>query len=132
MTPPPIWTDDEIAALTAMWTRGATAREISKRLNRSRNAVIGKAKRLGINQPVKPEPIIVVVPPAPKPPPPPRAPKAEHYVPFASLGPRSCYYPVGKHRDEPPDGFCGDPTHKHLPYCERHAKIAYTQIGTPR
>ncbi|HUQ13747.1 MAG TPA: GcrA family cell cycle regulator [Novosphingobium sp.] len=52
------WTDERIAKLTKMWEGGATASQIAEELGGvSRNAVIGKAHRLGLKarpSPVKP------------------------------------------------------------------------------
>jgi GcrA cell cycle regulator len=52
------WTEERIDRLKKMWTQGATASEIAEKLGGiSRNAVIGKAHRLGLEarpSPVKP------------------------------------------------------------------------------
>src|SRR6185369_5026412 len=52
------WTDERIDRLKKMWADGATASQIADELGGvSRNAVIGKAHRLGLEQrpsPVKP------------------------------------------------------------------------------
>ena len=52
------WTDERIERLKAMWTEGSTASQIAEELGGvSRNAVIGKAHRLGLESrpsPVKP------------------------------------------------------------------------------
>ncbi|MBA3667019.1 MAG: GcrA cell cycle regulator [Sphingomonas sp.] len=52
------WTDERIERLKSMWTKGATASQIAEELGGvSRNAVIGKAHRLGLEarpSPVKP------------------------------------------------------------------------------
>jgi len=52
------WTDERIERLRAMWTEGKTASQIADELGGvSRNAVIGKAHRLGLDSrpsPVKP------------------------------------------------------------------------------
>src|SRR6478672_9997043 len=52
------WTDERIDRLKAMWANGATASQIADELGGvSRNAVIGKAHRLGLEarpSPVKP------------------------------------------------------------------------------
>jgi len=52
------WTDERIDRLKAMWTQGSTASQIADELGGvSRNAVIGKAHRLGLDSrpsPVKP------------------------------------------------------------------------------
>ena len=43
------WTDERIDRLKTMWTEGATASQIADELGGvSRNAVIGKAHRLGL------------------------------------------------------------------------------------
>ena len=68
------WTDERIEKLTKMWEGGATASQIADELGGvSRNAVIGKAHRLGLKarpSPVKPNEKEAATP-APK------APKAE-------------------------------------------------------
>ena len=83
------WTDERIDNLKAMWDKGMTASQIAEELGGvSRNAVIGKAHRLGLqarpspvkaNEPVAPpvaaqpvaaepvEPPVATVKPAPKP-----------------------------------------------------------------
>jgi len=50
------WTDERIATLTKMWEGGATASQIADELGGvSRNAVIGKAHRLGLKS--RPSPV---------------------------------------------------------------------------
>jgi GcrA cell cycle regulator len=50
------WTDERIERLKAMWTKGATASQIAEELGGvSRNAVIGKAHRLGLES--RPSPV---------------------------------------------------------------------------
>ena len=76
------WTEERIDRLKAMWSNGATASQIADELGGvSRNAVIGKAHRLGLDSrpsPVKPgeekekEKPAAAAPPAAKP-----APRAE-------------------------------------------------------
>jgi GcrA cell cycle regulator len=66
------WTDERIERLKEMWTRGMTASQIAEELGAvSRNAVIGKAHRLGLQSrpsPVKPnEPQGAEAAPAPPP-----------------------------------------------------------------
>lgn len=76
------WTDERIDTLKAMWEKGMTASQIAEKLGGvSRNAVIGKAHRLGLQSrpsPVKPnEPEEKPAPKAAKPAPAPApAPKA--------------------------------------------------------
>ena len=97
------WTDERIDRLKTMWEKGMTASQIAEDLGGvSRNAVIGKAHRLGLQSrpsPVKAnEPSAAPAPkaaaprvaaPPPPPPPPPSAPRnfAPVYVPQAPTGP---------------------------------------------
>src|SRR3954451_14651014 len=69
------WTEERIERLKAMWTEGSTASQIADELGGvSRNAVIGKAHRLGLEarpSPVKPgeekeKPAPAAAAPAPK------------------------------------------------------------------
>ena len=69
------WTDDRIEQLRTMWEAGQTASQIAEALGGvSRNAVIGKAHRLGLQarpSPVRPnEPEVKAPEPTPPPPPP--------------------------------------------------------------
>jgi len=63
------WTDERIERLKEMWSRGITASQIADELGGvSRNAVIGKAHRLGLQ--ARPSPVKPNEPePAPAPPP---------------------------------------------------------------
>ena len=67
------WTDERIDTLKTMWEAGQTASQIAEALGGvSRNAVIGKAHRLGLQarpSPVKPNEPEAKAPPAPPPPP---------------------------------------------------------------
>ena len=48
------WTKSKIDKLSTLWSRGIPAREIAEKLgNVSRNAVIGKANRLGLSKKLK-------------------------------------------------------------------------------
>jgi GcrA cell cycle regulator len=73
------WTDERIETLRKMWSSGSTATQIAEELGGvSRNAVIGKAHRLGLParpSPVKPNEAKAAA--APKPAPAPSAPAAE-------------------------------------------------------
>lgn len=77
------WTDERIEQLRSMWEKGLTASQIADELGGvSRNAVIGKAHRLGLKS--RPSPVKatekvakpVKAPAAPKPASPPPAPRA--------------------------------------------------------
>ncbi|WP_343794859.1 GcrA family cell cycle regulator, partial [Sphingomonas trueperi] len=93
------WTDERIETLKKMWDSGLTATQIAEELGGvSRNAVIGKAHRLGL--PSRPSPVksneakaaaaaapAAAAPaepkpaPAPKPAPPPAAPRPQAAAP---------------------------------------------------
>ncbi len=84
------WTDERIESLRTMWEKGLTASQIADELGGvSRNAVIGKAHRLGLKSrpsPVKAtekaaKPVKAAAPAAPKPAAPPPAPRAAAPVP---------------------------------------------------
>ena len=49
------WTDEAIERLRALWAEGLSTAEIGRRMNISKNAVVGKAHRL--NLPARPSPI---------------------------------------------------------------------------
>jgi GcrA cell cycle regulator len=82
------WTDERIERLKKMWHDGATASQIADDLGGvSRNAVIGKAHRLGLEQrpsPVKPGDDEKAKKPAAVAAPKPAAPKAEAAKPAAA------------------------------------------------
>ncbi|MDN3627061.1 GcrA family cell cycle regulator [Methylobacterium isbiliense] len=115
------WTDERIEELKRLWSESLTGTEIAKRLGlKDRNAVMGKIHRLGLarknlateagapaNDPMPPEP--------------------EPLHPILLLKEWSCRFPVGD-----PLGrefrFCCAKRKAGLPYCEEHARIAYTPV----
>ena len=128
------WTDDRIELLRRLWDQGRSASQIADELGMgvSRNAVIGKAHRLGLRarpSPVKPEPARPATPaPAPvkkaKP-----APKPTR-VSLLDLNERICKWPIGHPGDED-FHFCGRPVNPGTPYCPEHCAQAY-QAQLPR
>ena len=82
------WTDERIATLKKMWEGGSTASQIADELGGvSRNAVIGKAHRLGLKSrpsPVKPAEKKVEAKPKPAPKPVASKPAARTEAPSAS------------------------------------------------
>ena len=107
------WTDERIDRLKAMWAEGATASQIAEELGGvSRNAVIGKAHRLGLESrpsPVKPgeekekkakaAPAPRAAKPAPAPAPRPAAPAPAEPKPAAPLGASQGLKPATKSTD---------------------------------
>ncbi|MGA9765733.1 MAG: GcrA family cell cycle regulator [Rhodomicrobium sp.] len=147
------WTDDRVATLTKLWTDGESASAIAYALGEvTRNAVIGKAHRLGLaarettsRHPRSrhgPSPSLDRLPvqksrkpsffraspgetAAAKPPPIPLAPAPEIPVTVQTLSERLCHWPEG---DPKRAGFhfCGRPkTANTGPYCAAHASLAY-------
>lgn len=122
------WTDDHIATLRALWAADLTAGEISRQLgDMSRNAVIGKARRLNLEArcrrwiPVNGKvrlprifaPPIFVAPPKPAEP-----------VTFDQLRRHHCRFPLW---NEPTDAklYCGGDKLEGSSYCQHHHRIAY-------
>lgn len=105
------WTDERVGTLKGMWLGGYTARQIAERLGGvSRNAVIGKAHRLGLS--TRPSPI-------------------RRHEPLAA--PRSfertCQWPIG----DPGSAdfrFCGEEAVSGKPYCESHCNVAYRRTSS--
>src|SRR6476659_9917200 len=87
------WTEERIERLKKMWHDGATASQIADELGGvSRNAVIGKAHRLGLEQrpsPVKPGEEKESKKPAAAAAPKPAAPKAEAAKPAPAAAPQA-------------------------------------------
>jgi GcrA cell cycle regulator len=134
------WTDERIEALRAFWMQGFTASQIAERLGGvSRNAVIGKAHRLGLSArpspikretartlpmhraPAAPPPIPAPAPAAAMPPPPPMQRQA---APPVSGGSKSCMWPLGDPK-QPDFHFCGAVAEPGRPYCSQHCAAAY-------
>ncbi|MCF8483457.1 MAG: GcrA family cell cycle regulator [Rhodospirillum sp.] len=107
------WNDEKVEQLKKLWAEGLTTGEIGKELGVSKNAVVGKAHRLGLKgrpspikrtkKEVKPEPKIRSV---------------------VDLSAHTCRWPIGDPR-EPGFHFCGKPSIPSKPYCSEHASIAY-------
>lgn len=142
------WTDEQVEELKRLWDKGLTTGEIGKVLGVSKNAVVGKAHRLGLNG--RPSPIrrgedetvattektdttkkkknaSVKAPIAKK------APEKEKEKLFTvnDLTSTSCRWPIGDPKDEN-FHFCGKETLPDKPYCAEHAAIAYVSAKTLR
>ncbi|GGE03985.1 hypothetical protein GCM10011529_07990 [Polymorphobacter glacialis] len=155
------WTDERIAQLKAGWEGGMTASQIAEQLGEgvTRNAVIGKAHRLGLE--ARPSPVKgsedpgVVAPPAavaaPPVAPPPNSPPAAVAATLAprpivakkpvrtgkaarttllDLNEKICKWPLG-HPGDADFHFCGKASQAGFPYCTEHCLLAY-QAQLPR
>ncbi|KPF78969.1 global cell cycle regulator GcrA-like protein [alpha proteobacterium AAP81b] len=150
-----VWTDERMALLKECWESGMTASQIAEKLGEgvSRNAVIGKAHRLGLKarpSPVKageegeaavapptPPPVAAVAPaPAPSAPVARAAPKkvATKGKPakttLLDLSEKVCKWPIG-HPGDADFHFCGKASQAGFPYCTEHCLVAY-QAQLPR
>lgn len=110
------WTSERIAALIALWNEGLTTSEIGVRLGITKNAVIGKVHRLGLQQrrPThKDEPELADV------------------IRLDRLSGDMCSWPVGNPGDRN-FHFCGEPSVPGKPYCAKHCAVAYVRSNRDR
>jgi GcrA cell cycle regulator len=100
-----VWTDHRVEQLKKLWNDGKSASQIADDLGDvSRNAVIGKAHRLGLSS--RPSPI-----------------KRKTFV-LPTVGERVCQWPIGD-PGEPEFHFCEQAALPSRPYCEDHCTMAY-------
>ena len=115
-----MWNDEKIARLKKLWSEGLTTGEIGKRLGVSKNAVVGKAHRLGLKgrpSPIKRQPNKPV-----------EVKKETRVFTLTDLSAATCRWPIGdpKHEDF---RFCGKPVAASKPYCGEHCSVAYVGSG---
>ena len=104
------WTKTKVEKLSKLWGQGVSARSIAEKLGDiSRNAVIGKANRLGLSKKLSFEDKTI---------------KKE--ISASSLVPKmnGCKWPIG-HPGDDDFYFCGKPVIPGKPYCGEHCLIAY-------
>lgn len=118
---PVVWTDDRIAKLKKLWAEGLTTGEIGKRLGVSKNAVVGKAHRLGLKS--RPSPIRRTKKKAE-----PKKEETKVYT-LADLTSQTCRWPHGDPKEDNFQ-FCGKPIVQGKPYCAEHCEYAY--VGSNR
>jgi len=145
------WSSDRIEQLRALWHDGLSASQIATQLGGiTRNAVIGKAHRLGLTgrpSPIKNRPAGIARPrPVRRPPVQRHAPPRMTVAPvqarrmepapqpveledgpgatILTLTDRICKWPIGDPRNAD-FHFCGRGAHEGLPYCAEHARRAY-------
>jgi GcrA cell cycle regulator len=130
-----VWTPERIAEVTRLWGEGLTTAEIGKAVGVTKNAVVGKAHRLGL--PPRPSPIrrsggggsggtgtstagrkaprTMAAKPAPV--------KPVPQLALSTFGQR-CKWPFG-HPGEANFHFCGSLALVNKPYCPEHYQKAY-------
>tara|TARA_B100000029_G_scaffold504382_1_gene583123 strand:- start:1034 stop:1507 length:474 start_codon:yes stop_codon:yes gene_type:complete len=138
------WDEDNVARLKELWDQGLPTAQIGKLLGFTKNAVVGKAHRIGLER--RPSPIRrTSVKPDRKKARSPIVPKLnfeiskekpkessnpqQNFQPavknlFASHTKRGCEWPEG-HPDEPDFKFCGKDRFEDKPYCLDHCAVAY-------
>lgn len=109
------WTEEKQQLLEKMWKEGAVARDIAEALGGgiTRNAVIGKANRMGLSQQPK-EPQDVPC-------------QAEEEA-VTILSTKHCQWPFGDPNDND-FHFCGKPAEPDWPYCQDHCNEAYRSLN---
>lgn len=114
------WTDERIERLKALWDEGLSASQIAKELGEgvTRNAVIGKAHRLGLKS--RPSPVKSDKKPVKRA----QTKSDKQPVTLLDLTDRMCKWPIG-HPGEPGFHFCGKPVEPGMPYCAAHCAEAY-------
>ena len=104
------WTDEHVETLKQLWKQGLSSRQIADHFGETtRNAVIGKAHRLGLPSRTTPA----------------RKPSR----PLLALGERACQWPIG-HPGAKDFNFCGAVAGAGKPYCSEHCMIAYRRGGS--
>jgi GcrA cell cycle regulator len=110
-----VWTEERISSLRTLWNEGRSASEIASCLGQvTRNAVIGKVHRLGLDG--RPSPI--------KGPMKPRVKRVAKEKTMMARTDHMCKWPIGDPR-QPDFHFCGEDAQVGLPYCSHHASVAY-------
>ena len=138
------WDDNNVSKLRELWDQGLPTAQIGKLLGFTKNAVVGKAHRIGLER--RPSPIrrTAVKPDRKKA----RSPiipklnfeitkKKEKAIPisqqnfqpvvknlFTKSLKRGCEWPEG-HPDESDFKFCGKERFEDKPYCINHCAVAY-------
>ncbi len=151
------WTPELIKELKKLWKKGLTTGEIGRVIGMSKNAVVGKAHRLGLESrpsPIKreeapkkekaPRVIKKEVKPAVKKEQPVVLETAEPVKPvkktklgknkgvkLVDLKPTSCRWPEGDPKD-PDFHFCGKEAVPGKSYCEEHCAVAYSGVFKAR
>jgi len=117
------WTKERVELLQNLWGKGKSASEIAEILGGiSRNAVIGKAHRLGLSG--RPSPIASDKPRSTAKT---RVKKHNKSATILDLTERMCRWPIGDPK-KPGFRFCGKATvMAGVPYCKEHIEMAYQQ-----
>ena len=133
------WNESNVARLKELWDQGLPTAQIGKLLGFTKNAVVGKAHRIGLERRSSPIRRTAVKPDRKKA----RSPivptlkfeaskevlKQQTFQPsvknlFTNQTKRGCEWPDG-HPDESDFKFCGKDRFEDKPYCIDHCAVAY-------
>ncbi|MHA1550017.1 MAG: GcrA family cell cycle regulator [Alphaproteobacteria bacterium] len=137
------WTSTRIAKLKKLWEKGLSTTEIGTKLGFSKNAVVGKAHRLGLKsrQATTKKIKRKIAPKISK-----GAPaknirensssenktsikkSQSKIISILDLKPGMCRWPMEDPRSDE-FSFCGEPTFGKKPYCLKHCSQAYTLVA---
>ena len=101
------WTEERVTLLRQFWEAGIGTAEIGERLGMTKNAVIGKAHRIGLKAR--------------------RASPKRSRARLLRLNGQSCQWPFGD-PGEPDFHFCGKPAMPGKSYCPDHFARAYIRV----
>ena len=105
------WTPVRVGVLIGFWKEGLPTSEIGRRLQVTKNAVVGKVHRLGL---AKRRPSVD------------RKPKEAEIIKLDALGAGMCSWPEGEPGTDA-FRFCGRPAVDGKPYCGEHCARAYVK-----
>jgi GcrA cell cycle regulator len=157
------WPPEHSDALCQHLAKRLPFSEIVKAINRkfgtsyTRNAAIGRARRMGLGGPDRPQPVLQVVPPRleriikpwpaepgsaplrwPSPPlktqEPPKLRCAEvepRHLSLVELEPGDCHYPYGGDEEGEAITFCGHPRRSGSSYCTPHFHLSRNPVAPP-
>ena len=128
------WTEEVINQLKQLWNEGKSTGEIGKNLGVSKNAVVGKAHRLGLES--RPSPIkrndtateTDIKKDKPKKTPEYKKEKKKDGVSLLELTSSTCRWPIGDPKDAD-FHFCGKEVITGKNYCEKHMAEAFVGIN---
>jgi GcrA cell cycle regulator len=103
------WTKTQIDELVRLWNKGLPTSEIGRLLGTTKNAVVGKAHRLGLTKrqsPIK------------------KKQEEKQVIRLKELRAGMCSWPHGE-PGKPEFHFCGKPAVAGKPYCAEHCAMAY-------
>ncbi len=154
------WNEEAIGRLRTLWAEGHSTAEIGRRMAVSKNAVVGKAHRLGLvarPSPIRREgapsaarppsprravgPTLPPLPGAQAAPPPAALPERPMVAPMPAVPVRvaptrstrssACCWPIGE-PGTPSFRFCDGDALAGKPYCAEHAQLAYVKVRDRR